>query len=651
MNNRRKKNWTNIAIIMLLLAMALVIPVSAADAATVTGAATNPEGTIITIAFNKTMADPTGKQTQFIYKIGGGADQSFSAAALNADTTKIDLTTTVANIAYGNTVTVSYTAGDVVAGDGGFLEPFTSLTVLNNVPAAAPTVIGAATNTAGNVITITFNKAMANPAGKQAQFTYKVNNGPDQSFSVAALNADTTKIDLTTTVANIAYGNTVTVSYTLGTVLAGDSGVLATFTGQAVLNNVPAVAPVAAFTPSITSGTAPLAVTFTDHSTNTPTAWNWSFTNITPGNNTQIWFSTSQNPAHTFGVGNYSIVLNASNSAGYDISNQATFINVSAAVIAPVASFTPSVISGTAPLSVTFTDTSSNTPTAWNWSFRNVTGNNTQVWWSQVRNPPPMTFGVGNFSIVLNASNSAGYDISNQVTFINVTPVAPVAGFSGTPVSGSKPLTVVFRDASNGVVTSYAWNFGDGNTSAIRNPSHIYSAVGTYSVNLTVTGPGGSAFQNKTNYITVTNVTTRIGIYKEGVWNLDLYGNGGKGAVSDLYLAWDNAAIDLPIAGDWNMDGQAETGVYRPGVGFYLKMDNGNTWTPSTDLYLTWDNAANDRPIAGDWNADGTSETGVYRPGDGFYLKMDSSNTWNSNDLHLTWDNGAGDLPIAGSFA
>ena len=92
---------------------------------------------------------------------------------------------------------------------------------------------------------------------------------------------------------------------------------------------------------------------------------------------------------------------------------------------------------------------------------------------------------------------------------------------------------------------------------------------------------------------------------------------------TDVYLAWDNAATDLPIAGDWNADGKDETGVYRPGAGFYLKMDNENTWNPTTDVFLAWDNAAIDLPIAGVWNANGKDETGVYRPGAGFYLKMD----------------------------
>ncbi len=105
---------------------------------------------------------------------------------------------------------------------------------------------------------------------------------------------------------------------------------------------------------------------------------------------------------------------------------------------------------------------------------------------------------------------------------------------------------------------------------------------------------------------------------------------------TDVYLSWDNAATDQPVAGDWNMDGRTETGVYRPGAGFYLKMDNSSTWTPSTDVYLSWDNAATDRPVAGDWNADGRTETGVYRPGAGFYLKMDSTTPGTRRPMY-TW--------------
>jgi len=142
------------------------------------------------------------------------------------------------------------------------------------------------------------------------------------------------------------------------------------------------------------------------------------------------------------------------------------------------------------------------------------------------------------------------------------------------------------------------------------------------------------------------------GVYRPGVgFYLKMDDSSTWNPSTDKYLAWDNVATDLPIAGDWNGDGRDETGVYRPRAGFYLKMDSGNTWNPSTDKYLAWDNAAGDLPIAGDWNADGKDETGVYRPGYGFFLKMSNGNTWRSStDKYITWDNAAGDRPIAGDW-
>jgi PKD repeat protein len=133
------------------------------------------------------------------------------------------------------------------------------------IPPVPPTFVSAATNTAGNVITITFNKAMANPAGKNGQFGYRINGGALQTFSAAALNADTTKIDLTTSGIAIAGGNTVTVSYTAGTVLAADNGVLATFTNQPVTNNMPTYTIVTRNTVGTTTWTVPAGVTSVEY--------------------------------------------------------------------------------------------------------------------------------------------------------------------------------------------------------------------------------------------------------------------------------------------------------------------------------------------------------------------------------------------------
>lgn len=80
----------------------------------------------------------------------------------------------------------------------------------------------------------------------------------------------------------------------------------------------------------------------------------------------------------------------------------------------------------------------------------------------------------------------------------------PVAGFTAAPLSGLAPLTVTFTNTTTGEVAGYEWAFGDGATSVITHPTHIYTTTGVYSVSLTATGPGGSDTLTRTSYITVT---------------------------------------------------------------------------------------------------------------------------------------------------
>ncbi len=82
-------------------------------------------------------------------------------------------------------------------------------------------------------------------------------------------------------------------------------------------------------------------------------------------------------------------------------------------------------------------------------------------------------------------------------------PSAPVADFTGSPTNGVAPLTVNFTSLSTGSIDTYAWSFGDTGTSNLENPSHTYTSPGNYTVSLTVTGPGGTDTETKTNYITV----------------------------------------------------------------------------------------------------------------------------------------------------
>ena len=82
-----------------------------------------------------------------------------------------------------------------------------------------------------------------------------------------------------------------------------------------------------------------------------------------------------------------------------------------------------------------------------------------------------------------------------------ITP--PAAAFSAYPVSGTPPLTVQFTDQSTGEITSWAWEFGDGQSSNLQNPSHLYAYPGVFSVTLTVSNPGGSDALLKSRLISV----------------------------------------------------------------------------------------------------------------------------------------------------
>jgi PKD repeat protein len=165
----------------------------------------------------------------------------------------------------------------------------------------------------------------------------------------------------------------------------------------------------ASFTYNKTSGAAPLAVQFNDTSVNFPAAWTWIFTNVT-GNNTAVSFSTLQNPVYTFGVGNFLIALNASTSTSFNISTQISWVNVTADVT-PLTMFTKSRGVLIFPGSVQFNDTSLNTPTAWNWSFGDGT-------YSEVRNASHQYVKRGRWAVLLNTSNTAGYNTNTSNVWI-----------------------------------------------------------------------------------------------------------------------------------------------------------------------------------------------------------------------------------------
>ena len=101
---------------------------------------------------------------------------------------------------------------------------------------------------------------------------------------------------------------------------------------------------------------------------------------------------------------------------------------------------------------------------------------------------------------------------SDQTAYITIGQTASAIGtyipvyaaiFTASTTSGKKPLKVHFTNGSVGSFTKWLWNFGDGKTSKVWNPTHTYSKAGTYTVTLTLTGAKGTITGTQHGYVTV----------------------------------------------------------------------------------------------------------------------------------------------------
>jgi len=143
-------------------------------------------------------------------------------------------------------------------------------------------------------------------------------------------------------------------------------------------------------------------------------------------------------------------------------------IIVSIPEVTPVAAFTQDKITGGIPCTVQFTDTSTNTPTAWSWDFDDGSAPDT------TQSPEHVFTDMGAFHVTLTASNGGGSDVSDATT-ITAT-AGPVASFT---VAFNGDIVVLTNTTTGYPTPTYDWDFGDGSIHATTtNASHKYPKSG-----------------------------------------------------------------------------------------------------------------------------------------------------------------------------
>jgi PKD repeat protein len=374
---------------------------------------------------------------------------------------------------------------------------------------------------------------------------------------------------------------------------------------------------VASFMVNITSGLAPLDVTFTDTSTgNGITAWNWSFGDGTWENGT-----SSTSPVHSYEAGTWYPTLTVTNSSGSTTSliTPARTINA-----IPAPALAPTRI-GVYQNGAWYLDNDGSG--TWNTGDR-VNTFGTLGWtsivgdWNGDNKTEIGIYKDGTWYLDYNSNGiwDTGID---QVYIFGTVGWTPIAGNWNGDTTGTK--IGIYKDGTwyldnDGSVT---WNAGD--------RANAFGAAGW--------GPEVGNWNGDAT-------GTKIGIYKEGAWYLDNDGSGtwntGDRANTFGAIGWTS------MVGDWNGDSKSEIGIYKDGT-WYLDYNSNGIWDTGIDKEYTFGELGW-TPIIGNWNGDETgTKIGIYKDGT-WYLDNDGSGTWNAGDRANTFG-ALGWTPVVGKWS
>jgi gliding motility-associated-like protein len=336
-------------------------------------------------------------------------------------------------------------------------------------------------NSAGCSKTITKTGLIKLTSGVQAQFTYTSNGSCSSPVNVSFTNQSTGTGTLsyqwffgdggTSTLQNPTHNYTNAGSYTVQMIVRNTNGCVDTITKTNAIN----IGFVQAnFTkPDTVCAGASFSITNTSVPATVSAAW--VFSDGTTSN--QI------NPTKTFNsAGVYTIKLvNNFGACSDSITKSITVLGK------PTAAFTAINNAGcSVPLTVQFSSAASLGGVSYYWNFGDGTN-------STLQNPTHTYTTVGSYDVSLTVINAAGCrDSITKNSFVKIIP-PHIDNISSLPAFGCIPYAVhpVAQVTSTQPIVSYLWNFGDGTTSTLQNPTHTYTVEGLYNISLIITTANG----------------------------------------------------------------------------------------------------------------------------------------------------------------
>ena len=207
---------------------------------------------------------------------------------------------------------------------------------------------------------------------------------------------------------------------------------------------------------------------FNDLSTsNTPiVSWVWDF-----GDGTS---STQQNPTHTYNApGSFTVILTANNGTNAISEVKTNYVLVHPL---PEPNFTLSTPPCSLPATLNVTSVSPSSGVSYNWNFGNGQT-------STLAQPSNINYpNTGVFNVTLTATNTSTGCVNSTSQLVTINNYN--TSFTSSPSVICTGAPVNFTQNSTPGTNSFAWNFGNGQTSNQANPTHTFTAPGTYTVTL-----------------------------------------------------------------------------------------------------------------------------------------------------------------------